>query len=79
MGSRGSMFRFLCNDWGTFSGVREAQSLVFWIKVGLPGWSRRGGRRSLGREPGWSRPPRRPSYSSKLGTQGARIAFDGPV
>ena len=33
-GSCGSIFSFLCHGWQTFSGVREAQSLVFWVKVG---------------------------------------------
>ena len=33
-GSCGSIFRFLCHDWQTFSGVRVAQSLVFCIMVG---------------------------------------------
>ena len=33
-GSWGSNFSFLCHGWQTFSGVREAQSLVFWVKVG---------------------------------------------
>ena len=28
-GSCGSIFRFLCHDWQTFSGVRVAQSLIF--------------------------------------------------
>ena len=29
-GSCGSIFRFLCHDWQTFSGVRVAQSLIFY-------------------------------------------------
>ena len=29
VGSCGSIFRFLCHDWWTFSGVRVAQSFVF--------------------------------------------------
>ena len=33
-GSCGSIFTFLCHDWQTFSGVRVAQSLVFWVMVG---------------------------------------------
>ena len=33
-GSCGSIFRFLCHDWQTFSGVRVAQSLVFCVMVG---------------------------------------------
>ena len=33
-GSCGSIFRFLCHDWQTFSGVRVAQSLVFCLMVG---------------------------------------------
>ena len=32
-GSCGSIFRFLFHGWQTCSGVREAQSLVFWVKV----------------------------------------------
>ena len=32
-GSCGSIFSFLRHGWYTFSGVREAQSLVFWVKV----------------------------------------------
>ena len=32
--SRGSIFRFLCHGWQTFSGVRVAQSLVFCVMVG---------------------------------------------
>ena len=32
--SCGSIFRFLCHGWQTFSGVREAQSLVFCVMVG---------------------------------------------
>ena len=32
-GSCGSIFSFLRHGWQTFSGVREAQSLVFWVKV----------------------------------------------
>ena len=34
MGSCGSIFRFLFHDWGTFSGVRVAQSFVFCVMVG---------------------------------------------
>ena len=34
VGSCGSIFRFLCHDWWTFSGVRVAQSLVFCVMVG---------------------------------------------
>ena len=37
-GSCGSIFIFLCHGWQTFSGVREAQSLVFWVKVGNFQW-----------------------------------------
>ena len=37
-GSCGSIFSFLCHGWQTFSGVREAQSLVFWVKVGDFQW-----------------------------------------
>ena len=33
-GSCGSIFRFLCHDWQTFSGVRVAQSLIFCFMVG---------------------------------------------
>ena len=33
-GSCGSIFRFLCHGWQTFSGVRVAQSLVFYVMVG---------------------------------------------
>ena len=33
-GSCGSIFRFLCHGWQTFSGVRVAQSLLFCLKVG---------------------------------------------
>ena len=33
-GSCGSIFRFLCHGWQTFSGVRVAQSLVFSVMVG---------------------------------------------
>ena len=32
-GSCGSIFRFLCHGWQTFSGVRVAQSLVFCVMV----------------------------------------------
>ena len=32
--SRGSIFRFLCHGWQTFSGVRVAQSFVFCVMVG---------------------------------------------
>ena len=32
-GSCGSIFRFLCHDWQTFSGVRVAQSLFFCVMV----------------------------------------------
>ena len=32
--SRGSIFRFLCHGWYTFSGVRVAQSFVFCVMVG---------------------------------------------
>ena len=32
-GSCGSIFSFLCHGRQTFNGVREAQSLVFWVKV----------------------------------------------
>ena len=35
-GSCGSIFRFLCHDWQTFSGVRVAQPLVFCVMVGRP-------------------------------------------
>ena len=34
LGSCGSIFRFLCHGRQTFSGVREAQSLVFCVMVG---------------------------------------------
>ena len=37
-GSCGSIFSFLWHGWQTFSGVREAQSLVFWVKVGDFQW-----------------------------------------
>ena len=37
-GSCGSIFSFLRHGWQTFSGVREAQSLVFWVKVGDFQW-----------------------------------------
>ena len=33
-GSCGSIFRFLCHDWQTFSGVRVAQSLILCFIVG---------------------------------------------
>ena len=33
-GSCGSILSFLCHDWQTFSGVRVAQSLVFYVMVG---------------------------------------------
>ena len=33
-GSCGSIFRFLCHGWQTFSGIRVAQSLLFCLKVG---------------------------------------------
>ena len=33
-GSCGSIYRFLCHGWYTFSGVRVAQSLVFCVMVG---------------------------------------------
>ena len=33
-GSCGSIFRFLCHDWQTFSEVRVAQSLIFCVMVG---------------------------------------------
>ena len=33
-GSCGSIYRFLCHGWQTFSGVRVAQSLVFCVMVG---------------------------------------------
>ena len=33
-GSCGSIFRFLCHGWQTFSGVRVAQSLVFCVMIG---------------------------------------------
>ena len=33
-GSCGSIFRFLCHDWQTFSAVRVAQSLIFCVMVG---------------------------------------------
>ena len=34
VGSCGSIFRFLCHDWWSFSGVRVAQSFVFCVMVG---------------------------------------------
>ena len=37
-GSCGSIFSFLRHGWQTFSGVREAQSLVFCVKVGDFQW-----------------------------------------
>ena len=37
-GSCCSIFSFLRHGWQTFSGVREAQSLVFWVKVGDFQW-----------------------------------------
>ena len=37
-GSCGSNFNYLWHGWQTFSGVREAQSLVFWVKVGDFQW-----------------------------------------
>ena len=37
-GSCGSIFSFLRHGWQTFSGVRDAQSLVFWVKVGDFQW-----------------------------------------
>ena len=37
-GSCGSIFSFLRHGWQTFSGVREAPSLVFWVKVGNFQW-----------------------------------------
>ena len=37
-GSCGSIFSFLCHGWQTFSGVREAQSLVFCVKVSNYQW-----------------------------------------
>ena len=37
-GSCGSIFSFLRHGWQTFSGVREAQYLVFWVKVGDFQW-----------------------------------------
>ena len=37
-GSCGSIVSFLCHGWQTFSGVREAQSLVFCVKVGDFQW-----------------------------------------
>ena len=37
-GSCGPIFRFLRHGWQTFSGVREAQSLVFCVKVGDFQW-----------------------------------------
>ena len=37
-GSCSSIFSFLWHGWQTFSGVREAQSLVFWVKVGDFQW-----------------------------------------
>ena len=33
-GSCGSIFRFLCHGWQTFSGVRVAQTLVFCVMIG---------------------------------------------
>ena len=33
-GLYGSIFSFLCHGWQTFSGVREAQSLVFCVMIG---------------------------------------------
>ena len=33
VGSCGPIFRFLCHDWWTFSGVRVAQSLFFCVMV----------------------------------------------
>ena len=33
-GSCGSIFSFLCHGWQTFSGLRVAQSLVFYVMVG---------------------------------------------
>ena len=38
MDSCGSIFIFLCHGRQTFSGVRDAQSLVFWVKVGDFQW-----------------------------------------
>ena len=37
-GSCVSIFSFLCHGWQTFSGVREAQSLVFCVRVGDFSW-----------------------------------------
>ena len=37
-GSCVSIFSFLCHGWQTFSGVREAQSLVFCVRVGDFQW-----------------------------------------
>ena len=37
-GSCGSIFSFLHHGWQTFSGVREAQSLVFCVRVGDFSW-----------------------------------------
>ena len=34
-GSCGSIFSFLCPGWQTFSGLRVAQSLDFWVLVGI--------------------------------------------
>jgi hypothetical protein len=34
VGSCGSIFKFLCHDWSTFSWVRVAQSFVFCVMVG---------------------------------------------
>ena len=34
LGSRGSIFSFLCHGWQTFRGVRVAQSLAFCVMVG---------------------------------------------
>ena len=34
VGSCGSIFRFLCHDWWTFSGVRVVQSFVFCVMIG---------------------------------------------
>ena len=36
--SCGSIFRFLCHGWQTFSGVRVAQSFVFFVKVANFQW-----------------------------------------
>ena len=38
-GSCGSIFSFMRHGWQTFSGIREAQSLVFCVKVGDFQWS----------------------------------------